>query len=389
MLYVLLDIFRKSLHDHGLYSPVRVLDELQFRTLFAALVSFAIVLLLGRPTIAWLVRQKIGDSGLSDAEALRRHTASKANTPTMGGLLICGAILVAVVLLADVRVFTVQAGLVVLVWLSVLGGFDDYLKLTAKRRGSASRQGLYAWEKLVFQVGLGLIVGYFLYKQAGGTPDDLRRVLNLPFQKTYLGAGKAQNPALVYLPFVPFVVVSVLMLTGMSNAVNITDGMDGLAAGISAAVALGLVVLCLVAGDQATAMYLLVPYVEGTQELPVLAAAMAGACLGFLWWNCAPAQVFMGDTGALALGGLIGYLALVIRQEFVVLLMSAIFVWETASVAIQVGYFKFTGGKRVFRMAPYHHHLHLGGWTEQQVVSRAWIVSVLLVVLAMATIKVR
>lgn len=389
MLYVLLDITRNYLHTHGLYSLVRILDELQFRTLFAALVPFAIVLLLGRPVIAWLVRQKIGDSGLSDAEALRRHTASKANTPTMGGLLVCGAILASVLLLADFRAFTIQIGLVVLVWLSVLGGFDDYLKLTAKRRGSASRQGLYAWEKFVFQVGLGLIVGYFLYKQCGGTPDDLRRVLNLPFQKTYLGAGKAQNPALLYLAFVPFVAITVLMLTGMSNAVNITDGMDGLAAGITAAVALGLVVLCLVAGDQATAMYLLVPYVEGTQELPVLAAAMGGACLGFLWWNCAPAQVFMGDTGALALGGLIGYLALVIRQEFVVLLMSAIFVWETASVAIQVGYFKFSGGKRVFRMAPYHHHLHLGGWTEQQVVSRAWIVSVLLVVLALATIKIR
>jgi len=391
MLYILLDLCRGFLHDKGLYSFVRILDELQFRTLFAALLSFAIVLMFGRSTIAWLVKKKIGDAGLSDAQALQHHAASKANTPTMGGLLICGAIAGSVFLLADIRQFYVQLGMIVLVWLAALGGFDDYLKLTAKARGTGSRQGLYAWEKLVFQLGLGVIVGFFLYQQ-GTAGEDLRHVLNLPFQKTYVtgaGAIQSQNPNLIYLGFVPFVVLAMLILTGMSNAVNITDGMDGLAGGISAAVAGGLVILSFVAQDMSSAQFLLVPYIQGSQELPILAAAMAGACLGFLWWNCSPAQVFMGDTGALALGGLLGYIALVIRQEVVLFIMSGVFLWEIASVAMQVGYFKWTKGKRIFRMAPFHHHLHLGGWTEQQVVARSWIVTILLIVVALATIKIR
>lgn len=388
MLYILLDLLRNVLHDRGLYSYVRILDELQFRTLFAALLSFAIVLAFGRSTIAWLVKQKIGDSGLSDAQALQHHAASKANTPTMGGLLIVGAIAGSVFLLADLRQFYLQLGIVVLFWLAVLGGFDDYLKLTAKARGTGSRQGLYAWEKLVFQLGLGVIVGFFLYQQ-GTASDDLRHVLNLPFQKTYIGISKLQNPNLIYLGFVPFVVLATLVITGMSNAVNITDGMDGLAGGISAAVSMALVGLALTAQNIGDAQTLLVPYIQGSQELPILAAATAGACLGFLWWNCSPAQVFMGDTGALAIGGVLAYVALVIRQEFVLFIMSGVFIWEIASVAMQVGYFKWTKGKRIFRMAPFHHHLHLGGWTEQQVVARSWIVTILLIVVALATIKIR
>lgn len=388
MLFILLDLLRNVLHDRGLYSYVRILDELQFRTLFAALLSFAIVLFFGRSTIAWLVKQKIGDTGLTDAQALQHHAASKANTPTMGGLLIVGAIAGSVFLLADLRQFYVVLGLVVLFWLAILGGFDDYLKLTAKARGTGSRQGLYAWEKLVFQLGLGLIVGFFLYQQ-GTTNDDLRHVLNLPFQKTYVGLAKAQNPSLIYLGFVPFVVLATLIITGMSNAVNITDGMDGLAGGISAAVSMALVGLALTAQNIGDAQTLLVPYIPGSQELPILAAATAGACLGFLWWNCSPAQVFMGDTGALAIGGVLAYVALVIRQEFVLFIMSGVFIWEIASVAMQVGYFKWTKGKRIFRMAPFHHHLHLGGWTEQQVVARSWIVTILLIVVALATIKIR
>jgi phospho-N-acetylmuramoyl-pentapeptide-transferase len=171
--------------------------------------------------------------------------------------------------------------------------------------------------------------------------------------------------------------------------VNITDGMDGLAAGISTAVAFGLFVLALVAGWQAAAQYLLVPYIPGSDELAVLAGAMAGACLGFLWWNCFPAQVFMGDTGSLALGGLMAYIAIVIRHEAVLLLMCGMFLIEIGSVVLQVGCFKLTKGKRIFRVAPIHHHFHLGGWTEQQVVARFWIISIILVVLALASIKVR
>jgi phospho-N-acetylmuramoyl-pentapeptide-transferase len=367
-----------------------VLYQTEFRAMAAAGIAFALVLLLGRRTIATLTRLKIGDSGLTDAEALRTQSKSKANTPTMGGVLIAGAIAVSVLLLADVTQFYVYSALIVLVWLAALGSADDWLKLTAARRGTGSRQGLYAWEKLIFQLGLGVLIGLFSYQHAD-TPaqPDLAHVLNLPFQKTYVSTAATVNPHLIYFGKAVFIIWTVLFMTGMSNAVNITDGMDGLAGGISAAVSVGLCILAMIAGKQAWAQYLLVPYVPGSEELSVVAGAMAGACLGFLWWNCSPAQVFMGDTGSLCLGGLIGFIAVVTRQEFVTLLMCVIFLIEIGSVVLQVGYFKATKGKRVFKCAPYHHHLHLSGWTEGQVVSRAWIVSILLVVLALASVKLR
>jgi phospho-N-acetylmuramoyl-pentapeptide-transferase len=390
MLYSLVRALEGWWNDSSLLSAMQVFYQIQFRALAAAGLAFALVLIFGRRTIALLTRMKIGDSGLTDAEALRSSAKSKANTPTMGGILIAGSILAAVGLMADLENFYVYTSLIVLIWLAVLGGVDDYLKLTSVRRGTGSRQGLYAWEKLVFQLGLGLLVGIFAFKHGDtSAPQDLAHVLNLPFQKTYLDRGASVNPSLIYLPKTAFIILSVLMVAGMSNAVNITDGMDGLAAGVSTAVSLGLCVLALVAGSMAAAQYLYVPHVPGTDELGVVAGAMAGACLGFLWWNCSPAQVFMGDTGSLCLGGLVGWIAIAVRQELVVLLMCAIFIVEIASVVAQVGYFKASGGKRIFRCAPYHHHLHLGGWTEQQVVARAWIVSILLVVLALATIKLR
>lgn len=424
MLYILLEHFRAWLIDHGVYRFFSVLDQLQFRALFAALLAFLVVLLCGQPVIAWLVRKKIGDTGMTDAQALQATSASKAHTPTMGGILIVGAIVASVLLLGDLRERYVQLGLVVALWLAILGGMDDWLKLTSKARGGG-RQGLYAWEKLVFQLGLGLLVGWFLFVKAPATElpateARLQHVLNLPFQKTFVDAERVEglvpreaqpagapavpaaparvvqreaqmvpNPALIYLPMALFVVIAMLMVAGMSNAVNITDGMDGLAGGIAAAVAMGVFILCFVAGDEDAAKFLLVPYLPGSGELSVLAGATAGACLGFLWWNCNPARVFMGDTGALALGGIIGYCAVALRQEFVVLLMCGVFLLEIGSVVLQVGYFKATGGKRIFRVAPYHHHLHVGGWAEQQVVGRLWIVSIILVVLALASVKLR
>jgi len=384
MLYLLLDRTRGWLDEHG----VRVLDQLEFRVLASAVLAFAVVLALGRPTIRTPLRLKIGDSGLSDAEVLRHHTMAKANTPTMGGVLIAGAMAASVLLFADLSVFWVRLGLFVIIWTSILGAFDDFLKLTAARRGRG-RQGLYAWEKLAFQLGLGLLVGWFVYAQGAppGEPGEMVRVLNIPGQKTYI-AGE-RSPGLIVLGPVVFGLVSMLLVAGLSNAVNLTDGRDGLAGGIAATVAFGVLVLAMVAGRESTATALLVPYVRGSGEIAILAGAMAGACLGFLWWNCAPAAVFMGDTGSLCLGGVIGYIAVVIRQEVAVLIMSGVFLLEIGSVVAQVGYFKATGGKRIFRCAPYHHHLHLGGWQEQQVVSRMWIVSVLLVVAALATVKLR
>lgn len=395
MIYILIDIMQKWLDKVGLYGLFSVIDQIQFRALLAAGLSFAIVVLMGKRVIRFLVSMKIGDGGETDAELLREHAAAKANVPTMGGVLIVGSIFISTLLLADIRVNRVYLGLFTLLWLAGVGGADDWLKLTASRRGTG-RQGLYSWEKLVFQLGIGAIVGFFAYRY-GITPqggESLAHALNLPFQRTYDPTTKFASDAVVYLSLPLYMIMSVLMVAGLSNAVNITDGMDGLAAGTSAIVSFGLILLALIAGHQGAAQYLYVPYVPFTDELAVMAGAMAGACIGFLWWNCKPAQVFMGDTGSLALGGLIGYIAVMIRQEFVVLLMCGVFLFEILSVVMQVGWFKYTriktgAGKRIFRIAPYHHHLHQGGWAENQVVMRLWIAGILLGVLALATLKLR
>jgi phospho-N-acetylmuramoyl-pentapeptide-transferase len=372
------------------YLNVAMLDQVEFRALAAAGLAFAIVILLGKRTIRTLKRMKIGDAGETDAEALRAHSASKAHTPTMGGVLIALAILACVILLADLTRSYIHWGIITLIWMAVIGGVDDWLKLTAARRGAGSRQGLYAWEKLVFQLGLGILIGIFAYRLgAGDEANHLAHVVNLPLQRTYNPPSAVINPHLIYLPMAAYIGVAMLMIAGMSNAVNITDGMDGLAAGVSAAVSLGLLILAVIAGSQDQAQRLLVPFIPFSDELGVLAGAMLGACLGFLWWNCSPAQVFMGDTGSLCLGGLIGYIAVVVRQEILVLAMCGIFLLEIGSVVLQVGYFKATRGSRLLRCAPIHHHFHLGGWTEQQVVVRSWIVAVILVVVALASIKVR
>jgi phospho-N-acetylmuramoyl-pentapeptide-transferase len=381
---------RDAIQGNWLLSYLQVLDQVQFRALGAAIMSFFFVVFAGKPVIAWLRRKKIGDAGLSDAAALAAAAGSKKDVPTMGGVLIVGAIVFSTLLWSDLSNHYVLFAMVVAIWLAVLGGFDDWLKLTAAQRPGASRQGLYAWEKLVFQLGLGALIGYFAYSH-GNTeaPGDLAHVLNLPFQKTFESSDGPVSPNLIYLSLGAYILLSTLMIAGLSNAVNITDGMDGLASGISAAVGLGVLVMAVVAGTRAWSQYLLVPYVAGSDELAVVAGALAGSCLGFLWFNCLPASVFMGDTGSLALGGLIGYFAVVVRQELLVLFMCIVFIAEIASVVIQVTVFKLTKGKRVFKCAPYHHHLHILGWREGQVVARFWIISILLVVTALATIKLR
>jgi len=389
VIYALLDQLG-WLQDTPLRSVVMVFDRTSFRALAALALSFALVLAFGKPVVRRLAALKIGDIPRTDVAALDEALASKKNTPTMGGVLIAGAILVSTLLLADIRSFYVQMALIVMVWMAGVGGADDWLKLTSASRSGGGRQGLYSWEKLVFQLGLGVMIGWFVYRH--GDTDaaaDLAHALNLPLQKTYVTDPFGPNPNLIYLGPAGFVIVATLLIAGMSNAVNITDGMDGLASGISAWVSLGLMALAFISGWQVAAQYLLVPYVAGADELAIVAGAMCGACLGFLWWNAWPAIVFMGDTGSLCLGGLIGYLALVIRQEALVLLMCGVFLLEIGSVVLQVGYFKATKGKRIFRCAPYHWHLHMGGWVEQKIVARLWIVTVILVALALASIKVR
>ena len=384
MIVALLNLIRGWLESNQLYGYVRIFDRVDFRAIAAVIFSFLFVVLLGRPVIRWLLRQKVGDSPEFYHADLNRLMAQKANTPTMGGVLISGAILASTLLLADLGVFYINLGLILLVGMAALGGIDDWLKLTNARRGQGAREGLHAWEKLLFQLGFAFLAGFFVYRYGIENPKMTHSFPALPLVRAF-NPFTDEPEALFQLPAWGFTLMAMLMIAGSSNAVNLTDGMDGLAGGIAIICAFSLMILCGVVGSEEIAKQLLMPYIPLSNEL----AVMAGACLGFLWYNCSPAQVFMGDTGSLALGALMAYIAVVIRQEFLLLLIGGIFFIEILSVVLQVGYFKSTGGKRIFRCAPIHHHFHLGGWTEQQVVVRFWLITAILAAVALATIRIR
>ncbi len=407
MLYALLDIFRESIVGTRLLKPMMVIQWVEFRAVMALVVAFAAVVIAGPRGIRWLLTQKIGDAGVFEHQGLADLMKHKSNVPTMGGVLIMGAIFGTTLLLADLQSFYVRMALVCLVVLTGIGAADDWLKLTARRRKPNSRQGLRGWEKLLLQIGLAVLLGLFIHHHAESkfTLSDpaldhtlgMARMLNIPGLRTWVRDAATgefiPNPGNIVMGVVPFVLLTVLIIVGFSNAVNLTDGMDGLASGVTAIVSFALAVLCVIAGytqgDFNLAQYLLVPYIPLGDELAIVAGAMCGACLGFLWFNCHPAQVFMGDTGSLALGGLLGYIAVVIRQEVLLIIVGGIFVLEALSVLMQVGYYKLTKGKRIFLCAPIHHHFHLAGWTEQQVVVRFWLITALLTATALATIKLR
>ncbi|MFP4144838.1 MAG: phospho-N-acetylmuramoyl-pentapeptide-transferase [Phycisphaeraceae bacterium] len=409
MFYLLVNTFREAIARHDWLGPLRLFDYIEFRAVLAIILSCAIVLAFGKRTIHWLLKQKIGDNPEFYHKDLNQMMKQKANTPTMGGLLIIGSILATVVLLADLSSFYVIMALICTVWLFGVGLADDWLKLTSARRKPGSREGLYTWEKLVFQLGLAVVLGLFIYHHGESkyTFEEFAEIqrmshgLTLPFVKSWVSVEGQYVPTepLIEMGRWGFVLLSVIVIAGFSNAVNLTDGMDGLASGVMGVVAFAFLVLCIIAGftrvmphlggEVVLAKYLLVPYVPLSDELAVVAGAMAGACVGFLWFNCSPAQVFMGDSGSLPLGGLIGYIAVVVRQEFLLLLIGAVFVMEAGSVMLQVGYFKLSGGKRIFKCAPIHHHFHLLGWTEQQVVVRFWLLTIICAAAALATIKLR
>lgn len=359
-----------------------------FRGACAALFCFLLMLLCTPRVIRELIRRKVGDRPEFDHASLNQLTRNKADVPTMGGVMILACVALGVLLFCDPGNFYVHMALVCLVWLTSLGAVDDWLKLTAKRR-NASRDGLKMYQKLLFQVGLGVVLGFYIYAsgrhnsaflsplgEGGAVPAY--SILNVPFYK----AGVTLGPFL-------FMVVTVLVMTGTSNAVNLTDGMDGLAAGCVALCSLVFMVLTYVGGTQELAAKLLFPYIPESGELVILSGAMVGSCLGFLWYNCHPAKVFMGDTGSLPLGGLIGYMAIVTRQELMLLIVGGVFVMEAVSVILQVGCYKWTGGRRLFRCAPIHHHFHLGGWSESQTVVRFWLMAALCAAVALTTIKLR
>jgi phospho-N-acetylmuramoyl-pentapeptide-transferase len=279
--------------------------------------------------------------------------------------------------------------LLVLLWLSLVGGADDWLKLTTARRAPGSRNGLRAWEKLLFQLGIGFVAALFMWRLAGD--NEAATALVLPFQRTYVPhqEGLILEAGVILLPFVIFVPLTMLLIAFTSNAVNITDGLDGLAPGTMLIASLALMLLCYIAGSPERAQYMLFPYVEGALELMVVTGAMAGACLGFLWFNCQPASVYMGDTGSLPLGGLLAAIACAVRQEVLLVVIGGVFFLEAGSVVLQVAWFKASGGKRIFRCAPIHHHFHMAGWQENQVVVRFWILAVMLAVGALVLLKLR
>jgi len=291
-------------------------------------------------------------------------------------------------LFADVRNQYITLLIMVMILFTGLGVADDWLKLIAKRRAQGTRDGLFSWEKLLFQFGIGFIVGWIVWNAGAG---EASHVLTLPFMRTYEPSLESLvlSPNVITLSFGVFLFISIFMVMTMSNAVNITDGLDGLAPGTVMIASFAMMVLCYIAGAPDTAGYLLMPYIEGASEVMVVAGAAAGACLGFMWFNCHPAKVFMGDAGSMPLGGMLAAIAIIIRQEFLLLVIGGVFIMEIMSSFLQIGYFKLSGGKRIFTCAPIHHHFHRKGWSETQVVIRFWILAVVLAMIAIVSIKLR
>lgn len=379
MIYHLLEYFSEVFtHRVGFYAY----EDVLFRCVAAVLTSLCVAILLGPRIIRWLMRKKIGDRPEFHHDDLNTLTREKTNTPTMGGLIIILAVILTTLLWAKLNNPFVQKAIILMVWFGILGGVDDWLKLTSSIR-HRSRDGLRPWEKLVFQIGGAILIASFLYSDFTHIPDG--KLFWVPFYKHGL-------PLANWV----FVLIAIFYISATSNAVNLTDGMDGLAAGCVGMVALVLLVLCYVASETMTrtspvtwSSYLLLPHIPQAGELGIFYSAIVGAVLGFLWYNCHPAQAFMGDVGSLPLGAAMGYGALVTRNEILLLIIGGVFVVELVSVILQVGYFKYTGGKRLFRCAPIHHHFHLMGWSEPQVVVRFWLLAAAFAAIALATLKIR
>jgi phospho-N-acetylmuramoyl-pentapeptide-transferase len=351
----------------GHISGLHVFAYLTFRAILAMATALGLSLLLGPRVIERLTRGQIGQVVRSDGP--QTHLA-KGGTPTMGGALILVVTFVTTVLWAEPASRLVWTVLGVTFAFGFIGFYDDYLKLVVR-----NPRGLVARWKYFWQSVAGLATAATLYYTA---QEPAETALYLPFVKNFA----------VPLSAFGFISLAYLMIVGMSNAVNLTDGLDGLAIMPAALVTSALGIFAYASGNAVFAHYLQIPEIRGAGELLIFCASLSGAGLGFLWFNSYPAQVFMGDVGALAIGAAIGVLAVIVRQELVALFMGGIFVLETASVILQVASFKLTG-KRIFRMAPIHHHFELKGWAEPKVIVRFWIISLLLVLAGLATLKLR
>jgi phospho-N-acetylmuramoyl-pentapeptide-transferase len=377
MIYHFLDHFNSFFTDKLHFYAYQYV---MFRSVLAVLTSLLIAILVGPRVIRWLMRKKIGDRPEFHHAALNELTKQKANTPTMGGLIIILSACLTTLLWARLNNPFIQKALFVVLWFGVLGGVDDWLKLTAVSR-HRSRNGLHPWEKIIFQIAGAVLIASFLFFDFVNIVDA--KLFWVPFYKHGLPLANWT-----------FILIAIFYISATSNAVNLADGMDGLAAGCVGIVSFVLVVLCYVASEMMTrsatwASYLLLPHIPQAGELSVFYSAILGAVLGFLWFNCYPAQTFMGDVGSLPLGAAMGYGALVTRNEILLLIIGGVFVIELMSVVIQIGYFKYTGGKRLLRCAPLHHHFHLAGWSEPQVVVRFWLLAAAFAALALATIRIR
>lgn len=398
-----------------------------FRVLLAVLLSLVITTVFGKRLINYLLKKQVGESvrdlGLAGEQ-------QKKGTPTMGGIIILMAILIPTLLLADLNKAYIRLMIFATIWLGIIGFIDDYLKLRAKRIAQqqgipyrkGDKDGLAGWFKVLGQVVLGLVVAATLlfndnasvYREYLGQNPPATDTITVNWNNKERVFVKAQEP-ITTIPFVRthefnyskllpqairgftwilYIVIVIFIITAVSNGANITDGLDGLATGVSAIIGVCLGVFAYASGDLRLADYLNIMYIPNLGELSIFIGAMIGACVGFLWYNSYPAQVFMGDTGSLALGGIIAALAIIVRKELLIPIFCGVFLVENISVILQVTYFKYTKkkygeGRRIFLMSPLHHHYQKLGYHESKIVTRFWIVTILCVVFSIVTLKIR
>lgn len=425
MLYHLFEWFKQqdiTFPGSGLF------EFITFRVVLAMVLSLVITTVYGKKLIRYLQKKQVGET-VRDLGLVGEQT--KKGTPTMGGLIIIAAIVIPTLLLAKLTSVYIILMLVATIWMGVIGFIDDYLKLRAKKiaqqQGVAykkgDKDGLAGWFKIFGQVGLGITVGAILifnsnvkiWREYQGTPkpgdnsiickevnnkmkcfvETKEPITTIPFVSSHeFNYTKLLPAGLRDYSWILYILIVIFIITAVSNGANITDGLDGLATGTSAIIGVGFGIFAYASGNFFFADYLNIMYIPGLGELPVFIAAMVGACIGFLWYNSYPAQVFMGDTGSLMLGGIIASLAIIIHKELLIPIICGVFLVELVSVMVQVTYFKYTKrkfgvGKRVFLMSPLHHHYQKKGLPESKIVTRFWIVTLLCVLLSIATLKLR
>lgn len=430
------------MHEHYDISGARLFEYNSFRTAMAVLFSLIIATVYGRRVINLLRKNQIGetvrDLGLQGEQ-------QKKGTPTMGGIIILLAIVVPTLLFADLEKTYIRLMLLCTVWLGFIGFLDDYFKISSRKKALAQGKsyskkdsdGLAGVSKIIGQIGLGIIIGTTLYfsnsvvvereligkqtidstlmlgeRRAKDSNIVVRNIngvsrrfaevktpiTTIPFVKShefnYSKLISWISPSAEKFTWIPYIIIVTFIVTAVSNGANITDGLDGLAGGVSAIIGAGLGIFVFVSGNYVLADYLNIMYIPNLSELMIFVGALVGACIGFLWYNAYPAQVFMGDTGSLALGGIIASLAIIVRKELLIPIFCGVFLIENLSVIIQVTYFKYTKkkygeGRRVFLMSPLHHHYQKKGFHENKIAVRFWIITILLVVASIITLKIR